>query len=289
MTRGKQKLKEPEKWALDKLHSSLSLQFPEGYEIEYPKQDPPDCIAVSKSDPNRRVEIEFSALGPSELFEFYNVVLKRKPPYIAKISIPYEPEFWMRSLLKKKKYKITDKYKLLVTHFSTHFTLPNMSKSALTGKLEQQPMILTQDMAARFARTVWEQGVGISKAVVFVQPDVEPVLLTTIPEQPASPEISIKDGYPTIQLIFFALDIGVKTNQDSIPTYELSIKPKNNTWKNEDKFRLSIPDIGKVELVNKNTGKEHGNVGRATFIMGPSMPKLTYTEQENPLYPNLLI
>ena len=168
---------------------------------------------MSKSDPNKRTEIEFSALGPSELFEFYNVVLKRKPPYIAKISIPYEPDFWMRSLLEKKKFQTSDKYKLLVTHFSTHFTLPNMKRSALTGELKQQSMVLTQDMAARFARTVWEQGVGTSKAVVFVQPEVEPVLLTTIPEQPPSPEIDTQNGYPTIQLIFFALEVGKKIDQ----------------------------------------------------------------------------
>lgn len=272
------RLKAPEKWALERLNASrpIKRQFPDGYNLELPSNDPPDCILRSKTDPKNCLHVEFSALGPKQLFEFYNVGLRTNPPFIARVRIPYEPEFWMEQLLKKKDFKTSKAYHLLCTHFCSHFALPGMQAPAQNTRLDQQPIRLTNDMTGRFARTIWEQGVGVSKAVVFVQPETPETCLTTPHEQPKFPEIDVSSGYPTVQILMLSAPLSEKFELANIPDRSLTIRPKNKAWITADAFRIPNPKIGEIKLLNTVTNQAIKDAGFAAYFVGPSMPKLKY-------------
>ena len=275
MPRGIDKLKPAEAWALDLIRPGLEKACPEGYDIIVPENDPPDCIAISKKDNRKRTAIEFSALGPPELFEFYNAGLKRDPPYISRISIPYEPEFWMEELLRKKKFVSDKRYDVLCTHFCSHFAMPDWPKPKQNAKKHQQIIPLTLDMVERFQNVVWNKGLNDEKTVLFVRPETKTLNLSLPTKPNPTKEIDVSDGYPTIQLIATNVPMGEMIDYSKIPQYDLVIRPKNPAWNKPDKFRIPTPKAKRLFVKNEESGEEVPGVF-CMQVIGPDMPMIKY-------------
>lgn len=275
MSRGRGELRPAEAWALDLIRPGLEEACPEGYNIIVPENDPPDCIAISKGDDRKRTEIEFSAMGPPDLFKFYNVGLKRDPPYISRISIPYEPEFWMEELLRKKDFANDKRYNVLCTHFCSHFAMPDWPKPKQNTKKHEQTIPLTLDMVERFQNVIWSKGLNDEKTVLFVRPETRTLNLSLPTKPNPTREIDISGGYPTIQLIATNVPMGEMVNYSKIPQQDLIIPPKNPSWDKPERFRIPIPMTKRIFVKNEETAEEFPGVF-CMQIIGPSMPTIRY-------------
>lgn len=277
MSRGRKELKPAEEWALDLIKPGIEDAFPEGYDVVVPEQDPPDCIVKSITDNRRQIAIEFSAMGPAEIFEFYNVGLRKEPPYISRISIPYEPEYWLEQLLKKKEFETSSKYSVLCTHFCSHFALPGWPTPKHSTKRHEQVIHLTPDMVGRFQTVIWNKGLNDDKTVLFVRPGTKTLNLSIPHEPDPVREIDISDGYPTVQLLAMNVPLGEMIDYSKIPALDLVIRPNNPKWDKPDDFRIPLPKPQRYFVKNEATGEEVPGV----FIMqmvGPSMPKIRYID-----------
>lgn len=272
MSRGLAKLNPPEEWALNFLRNDLDKQFPKGYEIDPQKNDPPDVIVRDIEDKSKSLAIEFAALGPTKIFHFYKAFLRQKGPCFWKIRIPYEPEVWVRDLVKRKSFAKSNKYQLLCTHFPSEFTFPESQEAVLHADQNFVPLRITKDFLMRLHRASWECRQD-GKAIVFVHPECEPIRLSSVVEPPEPKNIDDSKGYPTIQTWIANIPHNEHITPGNMPIRPVDIPPFNKEWKVPEDWRIDYPRWGqKIRLVNKKANETVPVKVGLYEVSHPSMP-----------------
>ncbi len=275
-------LKNDESWALELLDPLSIKRYPSGYNVEIPPSDPPDCVLVPNDPNDSETRIEFSALGPQKLFEFYATALKEKEPFFAEIRIPYEPEAWLKEVLDRKNFLKDTRYDILCTHFCTHYTLPGFDKRAHHKDQTLNPFVLTNDMLYRFISTAWDvaQGTNKEKAIVLVHPENQPERLLPLASPPVPKVIDTSEGYPTIQFLITNFPVNKPIKWNNIKNISPSFKPYNSKWVVPDRFRIRKIEEGiTYSIVDKTDGSERIIDGTLIFeVKGASMPNLKFKD-----------
>ncbi len=276
-------LKGDEKWALDLLSPLIGLRYKNGFTVDIPESDPPDCILKDKDGKSADTKVEFTALGPTKYFEFVAIALKKKTPFFAELQIPYEPEFWLQDVIDRKSFPQNDKYDVLCTHFCSHFILPGGTSKFRHSNMNLNPYVITKDMEYRFYNVAWKnKGLDSApKAIVLVQPEQEPLRLMPQMKPGEMPDIDIEDGYPTIQLRLINYPMGEKLEWDKLEDLSRVFRPFNKEWKKPDKFRIPRSNQGHTfSVVHRDKETLTENLVEGSLIIGidKSMPVIKYVK-----------
>lgn len=221
-----------EEWALNLMGPLLEFIFPEGHNIEIPKQDPPDCIVTngSKSHP-----VEFTAFDTWKVFEFYNSGFKKKEePFYTILQIPYEPEQWIMSVMERKPYVLEDKFSdlILVTHFHGGLDFQNSKPIDLINKTSA--IGLTNDLIHRMR---WALCNSEYKDVdtFLVHPEHDPIQLNVPVDEPC--DLDVSGGYPTIQTLIGKFPLNKEIDFSTMERLDVKFSPKTDSWTEPDSLR----------------------------------------------------
>ncbi|WP_154715145.1 hypothetical protein [Neptuniibacter caesariensis] len=250
-----------EKWALDLLSPFLISEFPNGYEVVVPNQDPPDCIATNGK---KSLPIEFTAFDTWEVFKFYNSDFKkRKEPFYSILQIPYEPEKWIMSVMERKSYALEDKFKdlTIVTHFHGGLEFQNAEPQEIVSKTSA--IGLTHDLLQRMSWALWNSKYR-NVETFLVYPGQNPIKLNVPVEEPS--EIDITNGYPTIQTIIGKFPLNQVIDFEKLERMEVKFFPKSQGWVQPDSLRGGPIDPFTIQAEPKDTD------ALAWAFVAPSMP-----------------
>lgn len=250
-----------EKWALELLRPLLDVEFPTGFNIEIPVQDPPDCIATNGV---KSLPIEFTAFDTWEVFKFYNSDFKKnEEPFYSILQIPYEPEKWIMSVMERKSYCLDDEFKdlVIVTHFHGGLDFQHAEEQDVVSKTSA--ITLTHDLLQRMRWALWHSKYR-DVDTFLVYPGQNPIKLNVAVSKPY--ELDISRGYPTIQTIIGKFPLNRVIDFDKLEKVDVNFYPKTEGWVKPDAIRGGTIPSFTIQAEPKDT------TALALVFISPSMP-----------------